>query len=332
MAAAQDPVRLPTVVVTAPAMPGPRILTGVVRDTGGIEIDGVEIIIPGLRRHVYSNADGIFRFDDIPKGKHTIRARKFGYAPQIREFVVDTAGGLAEFELLPIPRALPPMVTSAERGGLSGVVGDTAFQTLPGAFVRLLGGSGMHTETDSLGTFFMPVEAGTYMVSISKPGFTDRVVGVTIPRDSGRRIQAWLQPQVGKIPVREFHNIDDLRFRLAWRSKTQSTLYTRADFERLEFRTVYDAVNSTHAKNLSTQYSYDCNAMVNGGPATTSIAWLSLDEVETLEIYPAGHQIRTTVARDRPNSQSRPSSLSNTNRANIQNSTRICPTIYVWLR
>ena len=132
---------------------------------------------------------------------------------------MDSLGGIGDFELLPLARALPAIVSSAARGGLSGVVGDTAFQSLPGAEVRVMG-EDMVTETDSGGAFFLPVRQGRYMVTITKPGFADRVVGVTIPSDSGRRITAFLQPSSANKPVKEVWNLADLQVR-GWPGATR---------------------------------------------------------------------------------------------------------------
>src|SRR5690349_11766485 len=99
---AQDPTRLPAVVVNAaPDLPGPRKLVGVVRDTTGIPIDSVEVSIPSLQRRSFTKLDGSFLFGDIKPGKYQVRARKIGYAAQTRELVVADSGGTGAFALLP---------------------------------------------------------------------------------------------------------------------------------------------------------------------------------------------------------------------------------------
>jgi hypothetical protein len=85
-AAAQEPTRLPAVVVNAaPERPGPRKVAGVVRDTAAVALDSVEVSITSLQRRVFSKADGTFLFTDVGPGKYEVRARKLGYGPQIRE-------------------------------------------------------------------------------------------------------------------------------------------------------------------------------------------------------------------------------------------------------
>ena len=182
LTAAQDPpplAKIRGVTVTATPLPaGPNIMVGVVRDTAGIPIPGAEVIIPDLKLRLIANGDGIFRFDGVRKGKHTMRARKIGFAPQIREFSLGSEGGVAEFELVPVTKALPPIVAWSDRPGISGVVGDTAFQPIAGAFVRLVG-EGQHAETDSAGRFYFPARGGTHSLSISKPGYDPKLVSVS---------------------------------------------------------------------------------------------------------------------------------------------------------
>jgi len=196
---------LPAVVVNAaPERPGPRKVAGVVRDTAAVALDSVEVSITSLQRRVFSKADGAFLFTDVAPGKYEVRARKLGYGPQIREMVVDSAGGTGMFSLVPLPYVLRPVVTTVARGGLSGVVGDTAFNALGGAEVRVLGHDA-HTITDSTGSFYIPVKAGSYLVAVKDPGFADRLVSVIVPPDSGERIRVTLAPPTRPPTVREVH-------------------------------------------------------------------------------------------------------------------------------
>ena len=65
VAAAQQPTRLPAVVVNAaPERPGPRKVAGVVRDTAAVALDSVEVSITSLQRRVFSRADGTFLFTE----------------------------------------------------------------------------------------------------------------------------------------------------------------------------------------------------------------------------------------------------------------------------
>ena len=340
--AQNPPARLPAVVVNAaPDPPGPRKIAGVVRDTGGIPISEVEITIPALQRRILSQLDGSFRFENIPNGLYPVRARKLGYAPQIRSILVDSAGGSGAFALLPLPRALPPVIVSVSRGGLSGIVGDTAFNPLAGADVRVLG----HAETaktDSLGGFYIPIRPGKYNVSVRQPGFDFRVVSVTVPSDSGRRITVFLPPLSHVPTVREAHNLEDFDKRLDWRTDTHSRVYTRDDFKRMNVEWASDAVNIAYGalcRGRSCIVDKDCVAIVNGGPGTTEIGKLTVDQIETMEVY-VGPQdpgnsrgvIRGGIVKQASHGSMPLVPLTNTREAAIQNRMKQCVTTYVWLR
>lgn len=343
-AAAQNPpVRLPAVVVNAaPDLPGPRRIAGVVRDTTGFPVEGVEVSIPALQRRASSGPDGSFRFDNVAPGTYPARARKLGFGPQVHSVVVDSLGGAVAFALVPIPHTLLPIVSSAARGGLSGVVGDTAFRAIPGALVRLTG-HGASSATDSLGEFFIPAKPGSYLVSVTRPGFAFRLVSVIIPADSGRRITAYLPP-APPVSNREAHNLDDLAARLAWRSTTRSRVFTRADLEKLNVEWAWDAVRFGYGAIFQGRNGWvdrDCSVIVNGGPQTTELGSLTIDDIETVEIYtrqgnpsrvPDIRSARGGVVRT-PSHASVPSiPLSNTERATMENKARECPIVYVWLR
>jgi len=343
VALAQDPVRLPGVVVKAPIdKPGPRALVGVARDTFTTPIDSVEISIPQLKRRATTQGDGKFRFDKIAPGKYEVRARKIGYAPQIREVTVDAEGGVGVFDLLQLQRALPPVIVNAARGGIGGVVGDTSFNAIPGATVRLIG-HGEAMQVDSAGYFHFDVGEGQYFLTVKQEGFRDKVVSVRVPRDSGRRVSIFLEPQ--KEAVREFWNVDDFNERVAWRMKTTSTLYSREDLLDMGIEWISDAVQTGAARlaQRATFLDKDCVGMLNGGPETVMLKTLTIDDIATIEIYPgnAGAMQRSLLAN-------RPASaivgkkgvadsrvrlpFDNMNRASMQNAALACATVYVWTR
>ena len=286
MHAQEPPARLPAVVVNAaPDKPGARKMAGVVRDTTGFPVDGVEITIASSQRRAMTVGNGAFQFENLAPGTYEVRARKLGYAPQVRTIVVDSAGGAGAFAMMPIPIALLPVISSAERGGLSGVVGDTAFHPLPGAEVHLVGHSAW-TMTDSTGAFYMPVRPGNYTVSISQPGFDFKIIGVIVPPDSGRRITAYLSPQAHPPSVREVHNLEDFATRMAWRTIQNSKVFTRAELEAKGIEWVTDAVQMGSGWVADGRHlDHDCVAIRNGGPAYISLESLMVEEIETIEVY-----------------------------------------------
>jgi hypothetical protein len=346
--AAQQPTRLPAVVVNAaPDPPGPRKLVGVVRDTSAVPIDSVEVTIASLQRRVYTKLNGMFLFSDIKPGKYEVRARKLGYAPQTREIVVADSGGTGAFALMPLPYVLRPVVTTTGRGGLSGVVGDTAFNALAGADVLVLS-KGLGTSTDSLGQFYIPLRPGSYLVRVKKAGFADRLVSTIVPEDSGQRVRVTLAPPRRPPTMREVHNFEDLNSRLSWRNRANTRVYTRAELVQMNIEWVYDAVmkgyHEIHAGPPGT-LDKDCVAMANGGPAYVEIGKLTVDDVETVEIYGGSSTGSAPVSNGRRPPRQAPGQpirraeltfdpvpISNTRDAGWANLTKACTIVYVWLR
>ena len=335
---AQDPVRLPEMIVKAKIdMPGARKIVGIVVDTSGVPIADAEITIPGLPRRLYSRGDGTFRFDSVPKGKYSMRARKLGYAPQVREFNIDSLGGVATFALLPITRELPPMLTTAGQRGISGHVEDMNYASIPSATVKVLG-QGLTTKTDQGGDFFLPAEPGRYMLSIARDSFTTKLVGVTVPKDSGRHINAWLMGSLGPVPKEQAWNIPDLGERQAWVPLKDRVLFTREDLARLKIEWISDAVATTAPRFRQTEaYSRDCMVVVNGGPDIIDLSTLTIEDVETVEVY-AGYGGQPSIGAINAKGELNKKImnpfiwLSNSRFAQIENRTRRCPGTYVWLR
>ena len=341
MGAQEPPARLPAVVVNAaPDKPGARKIAGVVRDTTGFPIDGVEITIASSHRRAVTVGNGAFQFENIPPGSYEVRARKLGYAPQVRTIVVDSAGGAGAFAMMPVPLALLPVISSAARGGLSGVVGDTAFHPLPGAEVHVVGHSDF-TLTDSTGAFYLPVRPGNYTVSISQQGFDFKIIGVIVPPDSGRRITAYLAPQSHPPSVREVHNLEDFATRMAWRTVQNSKVFTRAELEAKGIEWVTDAVQMGSGWVAgSVDLDRDCVAVRNGGPAYISLQSLMVEEIETIEVYksagsagpmplPPGQGVRVVNNRRTSVPQVQ---ATNSREAMLQNRGKKCALVYVWLR
>lgn len=268
----------------APAPPprqGARMLVGTVTDTSGNGIDSADVLIANLRRHVATDTDGAFKFTDVRPGTYNVSVRRVGYYPQARTVVVDTAGGSVAFVLLRNAVGLAPVVTSAARGGLSGVVGDTAYGALAGAEVRVIAGD-RQAVSDSLGAFYIDLKPGRYALRVSRPGFTPRLVSVTVPRDSGRRVVVWLTPSSPASAGREAWAMDSLQQRLLHRNPVHSRIYTREDILR---------TSMTEATQLATTGAVQpvdatCEAIVDGNLQHRTPLWVfAAADIEMMEIY-----------------------------------------------
>jgi hypothetical protein len=316
----------------------------------GVPLADATVSIGALHKTVRTRGDGSFRFDTVPKGKFDIRARKLGYAPQVVQVKIEQEGGrMDDFELVPAPRALPAVLTTVERLGLSGVVADTSFQVLPGAEVKVLG-DGMSIMTDSGGAFYMPVKPGKYMVSVTKPTFRDRVFSVTIPSDSGRRVTISMQP--GNEPTKLVAwNLVDLAGRMAWTKPGDGALYTHEQMDKMGIVWAYDAVvgGAIQSGRIGELPDPNCYALVDGGPDMAKIGNLSAEELESVEVYAvAGRQTIGLGSAARPTSDGSvkigpmgvasakiappPSDFLIMERLARANSNKNCPLVYVWSR
>lgn len=347
VAHAQDPVRLPGIRITAEVdPPGANRIAGVVRDTFGIAVPGAEVSVPDLHKRAVSDSAGKFRIDDVRSGKHDIRARKIGYAPQLQSVVVNAEGGTVTFELMPHVTSLPATISSAARGGLGGTVGDTAYRAIVGAEVRLLGRN-ENAKTDSLGRFFFPVGAGRYVVSIQRRGYFDKLVSVIIPADSGRHMTVLMPPHDAWI--RQAWNAADLNRRLALNmEKNQAAIFLRADLEKYGWDWATDAVDrGLGMAGASTGLPAGCYATLDGGPGGVEIGRLTTDEIEVLEVYPNASRAQRVTPRPgkinniggtRGVADSRDAvrlPMGNRNEAAFFNQSFVkppCPIVYVWLR
>ena len=268
---------------STPRPAGPRTIVGVVTDTTGIPVDSVELLISSVRRRAMSGPDGTFRFDDLKPGKYQIAARRLGFYPQVHDVAVGDIGGVVSFSLLRGIPALPPVVSSVARGGLSGVIGDTAYNIVAGAKVAVVA-SDHRTVSDSMGRFFLDLRPGRYMVNVSRPGYATRLVSVTIPDDSGRRMTVWLTPADRAQTARDAAVLDSLALRLEVRNPAFSTIFTREDINRLH---IEDGIQLARLGGNSWKgpLADGCMAIIDGGPRKLPLWSIDAADIEMMETY-----------------------------------------------
>lgn len=92
------------------------VLEGVVVDSSGGRIVGVELVISNTRIRGFSNDTGGFRLLGVPAGRNTVRLRRLGYAPNNVAFIVE-AGTTERRELAmtSMPTTVNPVVVTAPR-------------------------------------------------------------------------------------------------------------------------------------------------------------------------------------------------------------------------
>lgn len=181
-------------VVLRPSVPS--AILGVVVDTAGMPVSDVTVMIRKLQRQVRTGFDGTFRFDSIPVGTHELSTRAVGLLAEVKNVTVGNDGASVLITMIRYSNELAAVVTTATELGLSGIVGDTAYQAMAGVKVFAIGGSAS-AVTDSTGAFHMDIAPGRYLLRIDRDGYARQTVGVTIPESEGRRIAVWMKPQDG---------------------------------------------------------------------------------------------------------------------------------------
>jgi hypothetical protein len=273
----RDSIRLP--------LPGPNIIHGFVADSLERPLEGAEVIIIGLKLSTLTGPDGTFRFEHIKPGRYNLTARKIGYYPTGRVVQVGDNGGATAFWLARRAGSvdLPAVVTSARRGGLSGVVGDTAYNAIRGAKLWVLT-SDRRAETDSTGAFFMDLKPGRYLVRVERENFGTQLVSVTVPKDSGRRVMVWMSPADRGTSARQSHALLEASLRMARRRPVWSTIYTREDITRSGF----DQLSQLASAGAGYPIDQECRAIVDGDSArSVPIYAIDARDLESVEVYAA---------------------------------------------
>jgi hypothetical protein len=260
--------------------PAAGALTGIVMDSGHDPLEGASVFIRNPKRQARTSASGYFRLDSLAAGTYEVTVRMIGHEIAMQSYTVSDSGGVARFCLVSEPRALAPIITAVPRGGLSGVVGDSAYQMVSGAEVRAVTG-GAHALTDSAGGFFLDLKPGTYPITVKKEGYGIQLLSVTIPRDSGRQIAVWLTS-----PPKNARRIaaaieDSMKFRMTF-------LYRAAHFKLLSseelMRNPADILTTVQGATV-TAVSSKCEAIVDGGPYQVPLYTIDKSEIAAMEVY-----------------------------------------------
>jgi hypothetical protein len=254
------------------------VLSGVVLDFNGQAVASAQIVIMELRRSMRTTPEGAFWFDSVPPGDYELTFRKLGYAAQTWNVSSRPGGTALVLEVKPAIQVLDPIVARSARSGVGGVVMDTAKRLLRGAEIRLNGGR--LTRTDELGRFFVGATPGRYLVHVRHRGHATQFISVTVPRDSGVEIAAWLTPGISRgEAAREAFWLDEFRKRMLVRNPAWSRIFTRDDINRLGFTRLDQIATAGAGHSLS-----DCLATIEG--LSTLPLW-SVDaaDVEFVEVY-----------------------------------------------
>ena len=283
--------RLVAAIFTGVALSAPRLwsqqvpnhgeIRGIVVDEAGRPVPNAEALLQKRTMRVRAGDDGIFHLLDVEFGKYTIEIRRLGYKPQSVKVNLRDSLATVRVSLERLPFSLPSVVTVANRGGLSGVVADTAFKPLAQVKVQV-NGAQLLAETDSAGQFFIPVKPGHYMVVLRRSGYARQTVSVTVPPDTGRQIAAWMVPEARDSDPRQGAMLFDQNQRLMAAAPASSRFFSREDFEKLGTTDLRQLASLASGSDVSMY----CPVMENGDPKRTLPLWAVVpQELEFLEVY-----------------------------------------------
>lgn len=260
---------------------GPRTLSGIITDTLGTPIPNADVQIVSLNLRTRSGVDGTFRFNEIAPGTYRINARSIGHVAPSQTVVVGEQGGSVRIAMIRFATVLPSRVTSAVQTGLGGIIGDTAYRALPGVKVTVIGGA-KETVTDSAGAFFVSLPEGKYVLRLEREGYARQIMGVTIPKEEGRRVAAWMVPHAGPANIIEAQALFDLAQRMVRVSPASSKFFSRGD---LEAKNILD-LQALARQWSNGQISTECTVTIGGTMGVQiPLATVITSDVEFVELY-----------------------------------------------
>jgi hypothetical protein len=258
----------------------PRTITGIVMDSTHLPLENAAISIKKPRREVRSDARGIFQLANLDTGTYELTVRRIGHDIAVQSYIVTDSGGVARFCLFQNIQTLPTVVTAVSRGGITGVVGDTTLALVPGAEVRLLGENKL-TYTDSAGGFFFAAKPGAYSVSVRKKGYGTQILGVTVPKDSGRKVVVWLGSPP-RNPNKLADEIEGMRVRILM---TPAHRYARVTAEELSQSEL--SMEQLIRVRGRTNIQDDCEAHIAGTNFSLPVYMIDKTDIALLEIIGA---------------------------------------------
>ncbi|MCA0376066.1 MAG: carboxypeptidase-like regulatory domain-containing protein [Gemmatimonadetes bacterium] len=253
-------------------------LAGLVVDSAGVPVADIAVYLFELRRQERTDARGWFRFADVPKGKYTLTARSLGFLGATERVDVKAQGGVVRLRIARLDRALPAVITVASRGGLSGVVADTALRALRDVSVKVLG-TGLTARTDSAGRFYLAAKPGRYLLRVEREGFTRQLIGVSVPEGEGREVAVWLDPAEGRENPLISANLFEFEQR---RIRGRAVSYNAFSRDELMASGATDLMQGI-ARVTAQRPNFMSCAYLDGGPGFAPLWSIGVGEVEFVE-------------------------------------------------
>lgn len=280
--AATAPLRAQNPATALPE-PVPGVIAGIVVDSANVPIRNIAVYLYERREQVRTGPDGRFRFSGIDKGTYTLSARSVGFIGATERLKVPAKGAVVRLKLTQLERGLPAVITTASRGGLAGIVADTALRALGDATVKLMGTS-YSAKTDSAGRFYFAAKPGSYLLRVERTGYARQLIGVTVPANEGREVAVWLtagptreNPVVGA-------NLFDFEQRHIRARQVTYQFFSRDDLSATGATDVMQAA----ARKTAMPVDFSACAYLDGGPAVAPLWSIAVGEVEFMEALVPG--------------------------------------------
>jgi hypothetical protein len=285
-------------------------LVGVVTDAAGRPLADAQVSVSNQKKVAATDAQGRYRIEGLKPDSVLVLYRRIG--SRLRGVSVQLVPGenLVNVELEEMPQRLDAAITSVEQTGVFGVIGDTAFNVLTGAQVTIAGIRG-DKLTDSTGAFFFdPVRPGANLLEVRARGYKPRILSFNMPKKGGTKLAVWMTPVKFGLTDRQiaresdFDNmlksdLADFDRRQRWKTSRAATA-SREEMSRLtghmrlsdavEFLPSFTA-KAIRVKDGSSARGKVFCAIVDGiarrDENGTVLEWYDVDEVESLELYPA---------------------------------------------
>lgn len=262
---------------TLPA-PVAGTLAGIVVDSAGTPVADIPVYVYETRRQVRTGSDGRFRFDDIAKGRYTVSVRSVGYLGVTERVQVKAQGAVVRLRITRLDRGLPAVITTASRGGLSGIVADTSLRALRDVSVKIMG-TQHATRTDSAGRFFLAARPGSYLLRVERSGYERQLIGITIPENEGREVAVWLSADSGDDDALIGANLFDFEQRRIRGRAVSYASFSRDDLMATGGLNVMQAA----ARTTVQRPTFESCAYLDGGPAIAPLWAIAVGEVEYME-------------------------------------------------
>jgi hypothetical protein len=279
--------------------PATAVLSGTVNGLDGKPIAEVVVDVSGVKKHAVTDTGGHFRIEKLPTDSITMIVRRVGLVPQTIEITLVPGPNEVSVTMEPVPQVLDAVRSATAQTGLFGVVGDTAFNIVPGAAVTTIVHRATTTTNEKGQFYFDPVKPGADMVDVRKLGYRPRIVSFTMPEKGGQRVAIWLTPLPAGLDDRAMRRLSapsnalvqelfDFGQRRRWASSTRSMFATREQLAQYASgMRADDALQHLPRFGTVRPDDIDC-VIIDGTTAGGLMQDYAADEIETLEITAVG--------------------------------------------